>query len=142
MKLLTMLAVFSIFLVGIVVASASPNTCAYSYATGNWFCYPSVTGVGQGGYVTNSTGINGLFTWMNATTQGLALTILIFALWIIMVFAMGTYNILARLMIASFSFSIIASATTIAGWTLLFLPITFGLISVASYAMLVFTTAT
>lgn len=120
-------------LMTLLMSLAMTLTQAQCYTNGAWYCYPNVT---------NSTGVPGGLKYVNTTTQGIGWTVLMFALWIVMLFAMGNYNILARLMVSGLSFSLITAATTILTWTPLFLPVVFSLISVGSFAALIFSTAT
>lgn len=105
------------------------------YSNSTWYCYPLNN-------VTNSTGLAGGFQYLNATTKGIGWTLIIYALWIVMLFAMGNYNLLARLAVSGLSFTLISIPTTILTWTPMFVPVVFALISVGSYAALIFSTAT
>ena len=98
--------------------------------------YPNYT------YPTNVSNINGFFKWFNVPTYNLFWPAGLLVLFIIVTFAGAVYipNILPRLGVTGMSFAAIASFTTAVGWTQVWLPIVFALISAVPIIAYVFST--
>ena len=91
-------------------------------------------------YPTSCTSFVCVLIWLNTTTGGLFWIGTLITLFIIAIFGMGNFNIIARVMVAGFICMLLSLFLTVMSTALvpIYLPFMFGLISTGSAAFWLF----
>ena len=99
-----------------------------------WYTYPNLTnGSFQNFLKFPNCGIG-------ANLSGFAYIMVVIVFWIVMIMSMGDYDIMARIAVASLTFSIIASIMSILQLFDIYMPVFFGLVTVIETIALYFST--